>query len=61
MQASKKKSDQIDARTIADMVRCDWLPACYVRQCVLSVFLAPPKFTHASLVYLPSESISFRR
>lgn len=28
--AGKKKSDQIDARTIADMVRCDWLPVCYV-------------------------------
>jgi transposase len=28
--AAKKKSDQIDARKIADMVRCDLLPACYV-------------------------------
>ena len=28
--ASKKKSDHLDARKIADMVRCDWLPACYV-------------------------------
>ena len=28
--AGKKKNDQIDARTIADMVRCDWLPVCYV-------------------------------
>ena len=28
--AGKKKNDQIDARTIADMVRCEWLPVCYV-------------------------------
>jgi len=28
--AGKKKNDRIDARTIADMVRCDWLPVCYV-------------------------------
>ena len=28
--ASKKKSDRIDARKIADMVRCNWLPVCYV-------------------------------
>lgn len=28
--ASKKKTDRIDARKIADMVRCDLLPACYV-------------------------------
>jgi transposase len=28
--AGKKKNDKIDARTIADMVRCDWLPICYV-------------------------------
>ena len=28
--ASKKKSDRLDARKIADMVRCDLLPACYV-------------------------------
>ena len=28
--AGKKKSDTIDARTIADLVRCDLLPACYV-------------------------------
>lgn len=28
--ASKKKNDKIDARKIADMVRCDWLPTCYV-------------------------------
>jgi transposase len=28
--AGKKKSDRLDARKIADMVRCDWLPACYV-------------------------------
>src|SRR5882672_3315110 len=26
----KKKSDTIDARTIADLVRCNLLPACYV-------------------------------
>ena len=26
--ASKKKTDQLDARTIADLVRCDLLPAC---------------------------------
>src|SRR6202166_826704 len=28
--AGKKKNDKIDARTIADMVHCDWLPVCYV-------------------------------
>ena len=28
--ASKKKSDRLDARKIADMVRCNLLPACYV-------------------------------
>jgi transposase len=30
--AGKKKSDAIDARTIADLVRCDLLPKCYVLQ-----------------------------
>jgi transposase len=28
--AGKKKSDRLDARTIADLLRCDLLPACYV-------------------------------
>lgn len=28
--AAKKKSDQLDARTIADLLRCNLLPACYV-------------------------------
>ena len=28
--AAKKKSDRIDARKIADMLRCDLLPGCYV-------------------------------
>jgi transposase len=28
--AGKKKSDSIDARTIADLLRCNLLPACYV-------------------------------
>jgi transposase len=28
--ASKKKNDQLDARKIADLVRCNLLPACYV-------------------------------
>jgi transposase len=28
--ASKKKNDQLDARKIADMVRCNLLPTCYV-------------------------------
>ena len=28
--AGKKKSDRIDARMIADLLRCDLLPACYV-------------------------------
>ena len=27
---AKKKSDRIDARKITDMLRCDWLPVCYV-------------------------------
>lgn len=28
--ASKKKNDRIDARTIADLLRCNLLPSCYV-------------------------------
>ena len=28
--AGKKKSDQIDARTIADLLRCDLFPSCFV-------------------------------
>jgi len=28
--AGKKKTDRIDARKIADLVRCHWLPVCYV-------------------------------
>lgn len=28
--AAKKKNDRIDARTIADLVRCNLLPTCYV-------------------------------
>jgi transposase len=28
--AGKKKSDKIDARTIADLLRCDLFPACFV-------------------------------
>ena len=28
--AGKKKSDRVDARTIADLVRCNLLPTCYV-------------------------------
>jgi len=28
--AGKKKYDQLDARKIADLVRCHWLPVCYV-------------------------------
>lgn len=28
--ASKKKNDQVDARKIADLVRCNLLPGCYV-------------------------------
>lgn len=28
--AGKKKSDKIDARTIADLLRCNMFPACYV-------------------------------
>jgi transposase len=28
--AAKKKNDQLDARKIADLVRCNLLPACYV-------------------------------
>src|ERR1700730_6909582 len=28
--ASKKKNDKLDARKIADLVRCNLLPACYV-------------------------------
>lgn len=28
--ASKKKSDRIDARKLADMIRCDWFPESYM-------------------------------
>src|SRR5258708_24849355 len=28
--ASKKKNDQVDARKIADLLRCDLLPECYI-------------------------------
>jgi len=28
--AGKKKDDRVDARKISDMVRCNWLPVCYV-------------------------------
>jgi len=28
--ASKKKCDQVDARKISDLIRCHWLPVCYV-------------------------------
>src|SRR5258707_15567171 len=28
--ASKKKNDQVDARTIADLLRCNLLPECYM-------------------------------
>jgi transcription elongation GreA/GreB family factor len=30
IRAGKKKSDTLDARTIADLMRCNLLPACYV-------------------------------
>ena len=29
--ASKKKSDRIDARKLADMIRCDWFPESYMK------------------------------
>ena len=28
--AGKKKSDKLDARTIADLLRCDMFPSCWV-------------------------------
>jgi hypothetical protein len=28
--ASKKKNDKVDARTIADLLRCNLLPECYI-------------------------------
>lgn len=28
--ASKKKSDKLDARALADLLRCDWFPECYM-------------------------------
>ena len=28
--ASKKKNDRVDARKIADLLRCDLLPECYI-------------------------------
>ena len=30
--ASKKKNDRVDARKIADLLRCNLLPVCYVAQ-----------------------------
>ena len=28
--ASKKKNDRVDARKVADLLRCDLLPECYI-------------------------------
>jgi len=28
--ASKKKNDKVDARKLADMIRCDWFPSCHM-------------------------------
>lgn len=30
LQASKRKNDELDARTLADLLRCDLFPRCYV-------------------------------
>jgi hypothetical protein len=34
--ASKKKNDKVDARKIADLLRCDLLPECYMAPCAYS-------------------------
>lgn len=33
--ASKKKNDKVDARTIADLLRCNLLPECYMAPCAI--------------------------
>jgi transposase len=33
--AAKKKNDQIDARTISDLLRCNLLPECYMAPCAM--------------------------
>jgi transposase len=33
--ASKKKNDKIAARTIADLLRCNLLPECYMAPCAI--------------------------
>jgi transposase len=33
--ASKKKNDKVDARKIADLLRCDLLPECYMAPCAM--------------------------
>ncbi len=33
--ASKKKNDKVDARTIADLLRCNLLPECYMTPCAI--------------------------
>jgi len=33
--ASKKKNDKVDARTIADLLRCNLLPECYMAPCTI--------------------------
>ena len=33
--ASKKKNDKVDARKIADLLRCNLLPACYMAPCAI--------------------------
>ncbi len=35
--SAKKKNDRIDARTIADLVRCDLLPRCYMPPAELAI------------------------
>jgi transposase len=33
--AAKKKNDKVDARTIADLLRCNLLPECYMAPCAI--------------------------
>jgi transposase len=33
--AAKKKNDKVDARTIADLLRCNLLPECYMAPCAM--------------------------
>ncbi len=54
--ARKKKSDKLDARTIADLLRCNLFPACYVIEPELGVLRRQMRFRRR----LVQEQVSFR-